>query len=244
MRYAILSDIHGNLTALEAVLRDMERQDARQVICLGDTVGYGPRPNECCELLRSLSACVVRGNHDVAAVLPGAEQWFTPAAKTCILWTRGRLTPDNREFLATLEDTATAADAHLCHGSLFDPDYYTTTVHDAAASIRQMTLPICLLGHTHYAEWYVAPDRDALPEQTSAPRGGELVLAPGALHLVNPGSVGQPRDGNSQASYAIWDSDAQRIVVHRVSYNVSATQRQMDEAGLPPSMSERLMIGV
>ncbi len=244
MRYAILSDIHGNLTALEAVLRHMERQDVGQVICLGDTVGYGPRPNECCGLLRSLSAYIVRGNHDVAAVRPGAEQWFTPAARACILWTRDRLTQDNKEFLAALEDTATAADAHLCHGSLFDPDYYTTTVYDAAASIRQMTLPVCLLGHTHYAEWYVASDRDALPEQTSTPRGGELVLAPGAFHLVNPGSVGQPRDGNSQASYAIWDTDARRIVVHRVSYNVSATQKQMEEAGLPRSMSERLMIGV
>lgn len=244
MRYAILSDIHANLTALDAVLCHMERQDARQIICLGDTVGYGPRPNECCDLMRALASCIVCGNHDVAAVRPGAEQWFTPAAKACILWTREQLSPENKEFLAGLEDTGTVADAHLCHGSLFDRDYYTTTIYDAAASIRQMTLPICLYGHTHYAEWYVATDRDALPEHKSAPHGGELAVSPGAFHLVNPGSVGQPRDGNSQASYAVWDTDEPSIVVYRVSYNVAATQRQMDDAGLPRSMSERLMIGV
>jgi len=195
-------------------------------------------------MVRALDPVIVRGNHDAAAVTPGAELWFTPAAKTCILWTRELLSQENRDFLLALPPAEVEDDAHLCHGALFDPDYYTTTTREAAASMQVMALPLCFFGHTHYAEWFVSNGDEALPEQFPAPQGDEIRLQPGNAYMINPGSVGQPRDGNSQAGYAVWDTEAQTVVLHRVSYNVSATQRKMDDEGLPRSMSERLMMGV
>ncbi len=243
MRYAILSDIHGNLPALEAVLRRLEREAVDGFLCLGDTVGYGPFPNECCELVRDLEPQIVRGNHDEAAVTEGAEEWFTPAARECILWTREQLTGENVEFLLSLHPFVDVEGAHLCHGSLFDPDYYTTTAREAEFSLERMTAALCFFGHTHYAEWFVGGDGE-LPMQVSVVHGGILKMAPGKRYLVNPGGLGQPRDGNSQTSYAIWDTEAATVEVHRAPYNVSATQARMRDCGLPWSISERLMMGV
>ena len=244
MRYAVLSDIHGNLTALETTLRRLERESIDGFLCLGDTVGYGPSPNECCELIRSLDPIIVRGNHDHAAVTPGIERWFTPAARACILWTREQLTQQNRDFLLGLEPLGEAQGAHLCHGSMFESDYYTTTVEDAARSFCEMSRPLCFFGHTHYAEWFTEGRDGALPIEHPMPEGGALLAQANRRYLINPGSVGQPRDGNSQASYAVWDTEANTIAIHRVPYNIAATQRGMEAAGLPWNMSTRLTMGV
>lgn len=244
MRSAILSDIHGNLTALEAVLSRLADQDIDRYLCLGDIVGYGPKPNECCEIIRGLDGIILRGNHDVAAVQPGAERWFTPAATASILWTREQLTPANREFLLGLEPRREVDGAHLCHGALFDPEFYTTTVQDAAQSFERMTEPICFFGHTHYAEWFALKSPEALPTQHPMVDGGVLQVAPDRKYMLNPGSVGQPRDGNSMAAFAVWDADAATIAIHRIPYNIQATQDSMEMAGLPWNMSARLTMGV
>jgi diadenosine tetraphosphatase ApaH/serine/threonine PP2A family protein phosphatase len=225
-------------------MQGLERAGYDQVLCLGDTVGYGAFPNECCDLIRGLDPIIVRGNHDEAAVVEGAEEWFTPAASACILWTREQLTPENRDFLAALEPFARVDGAQLCHGSLFDPGFYTTTSGEAALSFHTMEHCLCFFGHTHYAEWFVEQPGQGLPVQVSATSGGVLHQEQAKRYLVNPGGVGQPRDGNSQTSYALWDTEAATIEIVRATYNVSVAQAKMREARLPYSMSERLMLGI
>jgi diadenosine tetraphosphatase ApaH/serine/threonine PP2A family protein phosphatase len=134
--------------------------------------------------------------------------------------------------------------AELCHGSLPDPDFYTTTTREAALSFRQMVEPLCFFGHTHYAEWFMEEPGQGLPHQVSATRGAVLSIEPGRRYMVNPGGAGQPRDGNSQTSYAIWDTGAGTVQIARAPYNVAAAQHAMRDAALPSSMSERLIVGV
>jgi predicted phosphodiesterase len=244
VRYAILSDIHANLPALEAVLTRLETAGVDRILCLGDIVGYGASPNECCALLRQADVIAVQGNHDRAAVQPGEERWFTPHAKICILWTREQLTDENRNFLAQLQPKLDILGTELCHGSLFDPDFYTTTPEDAYFSFRKMAHNIAWIGHTHVAEWYEEQAPGSVPIQTRAPYGATLNLADGSRYLINPGAVGQPRDGNSMAAYAIWDPDAQQVQLLRVPYNIRAAQEKMQAAELPSNMSARLLLGL
>lgn len=244
MRYAILSDIHSNLPALEAVLSGLQHESIERFICLGDTVGYGASPNECCDIVRDLSPLIVRGNHDVAAVAPGQERWFTPPARACIEWTRGELSEPNRQFLLGLQPSEQTEGAHLCHGALFDPDYYTTTPSDAALTFDTMSLPLCFIGHTHYAEWYTQDASGAPPIRHPMTEGGFLHIAQGSRYIINPGAVGQPRDGNSRAAYAIWDTERQTVELHRTAYNIKAAQEKMATADLPWNMSQRLKMGV
>lgn len=244
MRYAILSDIHANLPALERVLEECEQAGVEAYLCAGDVVGYGPQPNECCERLRELGAVVVRGNHDEAAVVHGKEEWFTTGARRCILWTREVLSAENLEFLAGLLPSRQLDGAHLCHGSLPDPDLYTTTPGEAALTFDLMDEPLCFIGHTHYAEWYIDRADGRLPAHYARPSGGECSLAPGRQYLVNPGSVGQPRDNNSQASFAVWDTTADLVTIHRVSYDIARTQQLIRDAGLPANMADRLRYGI
>jgi len=244
LRYGILSDIHGNLSALEETLKVAREKQVEEYFCLGDVVGYGASPNECCELVRALPATVICGNHDVAAVRPGREIWFTPAARACILWTREVLTEENRLFLEELSPRAEVAGAALCHGSLSDPDFYTTTPEEALLSFRMMTGPLAFFGHTHFAEWFQLDDGLTIPQEYARPQGGVCVLEPECQYLLNPGAVGQPRDGNRQASFAIWDTEAGTIEIIRLDYDIAATQRRMHAAGLPENMALRLTLGI
>lgn len=244
MKYAILSDIHSNLPALTRVLDECERLDVDSFLVTGDVVGYGAQPNECCALVRGLNAVVIRGNHDEAAIKPGKEEWFTSAARACILWTRDVLTADNREFLEELRPTHQLEGAHLCHGSLPEPDMYTTTALEALVTFQMMEEQVCFLGHTHYAEWYTYRGGNRPPSQHPRPEGGELPLAPDRQYVINAGSIGQPRDGNSQASFAIWDKDQALVTIHRLSYDIATAQERILEAGLPANMAERLKYGI
>jgi len=245
MRYGILSDIHGNLPALEAVLAALRSEGVDQYLCLGDIVGYGPFPNECCEVIRELNCIVVRGNHDEAATTPGKEVWFTWAARTCILWTREVLTEENKSFLSSLEPVKKLDDIVLCHGSVPDPDFYTTTPLEAMLTFRVLDRPICLFGHTHYAGWFeYDPASRELPAQYSAPNGARLTLREGLLYMLNPGGAGQPRDGNSCAAYAILDTDEKYFEIKRTPYNIAETQQAIIEAGLPEAMAARLDYGI
>jgi predicted phosphodiesterase len=245
MRYGIISDIHANLPALETVLHHLEGLRIDAYCCLGDVVGYGSSPNECCDLVTRLGAVVLRGNHDEAAITPGKEMWFTNAARVCILWTRRVLTDDSRAFLMSLDPLHVLDAATLCHGSVPDPDFYTTTPREALLSFAVMRTPLCFLGHTHYSEWFRYDSLvDTMPEEFMRPDGGVLHLEVGPKYLINPGSVGQPRDGNSQAAFAVFDTDAAVVEFHRVSYNVSGAQEGILAAGLPESMAARLAEGI
>ena len=244
MRYALLSDIHANILALDKVIAEAEHQGVDKFICLGDIVGYGARPNECCDRLRELDAIVVRGNHDEGAVVEGKELQFTLSARECIIWTRAVLTDENLTYLRGLQPFGRLDGAHLCHGGLSDPDFYTTSPSEAMHSFSLMEESCCFIGHTHYAEWYVSRRDGRLPSQHQRPQGGELEMVAGRSYIINPGSVGQPRDSNSQASFAVWDSDQSKVTILRVSYDTEAARQQIIDAKLPPSMANRLIYGV
>jgi len=245
LRYAVLSDIHSNLVALHAVLAVLENEEIDSYLCLGDIVGYGARPNQCCDTVRELNAVCVRGNHDEAAVNPQKAEWFTAPARACILWTRQQLREDNLNCLSELPLRRVVDDSiTICHGSVPDPDHYTVTPVDALLSFREMATPLTFFGHTHYAEWFVESADGQLPVEHPLPTGGSLQLRPDTRYLVNPGAVGQPRDGNELASFAIYDSEAAEIVIHRVAYDIAKAAKQMEEAGLPEAMYARLWLGV
>jgi diadenosine tetraphosphatase ApaH/serine/threonine PP2A family protein phosphatase len=239
-----LSDIHSNLSALRECLRVAADSNVNRYICLGDIVGYGASPNECCELVRALPGQFIRGNHDEAAIQPGKEMWFTPAARACITWTREVLTDANRDFLESLPPEDHVDGTVLCHGSLPNPDLYTTTPEEALLSFQVMEGRLAFFGHTHYAEWFRYEGGIEPPAEEARPRGGFLKLAADARYLVNPGGVGQPRDGNPQASFAIWDSTAGTVEILRVEYDVVETQKRMFEVGLPENMALRLGLGI
>lgn len=244
MRTAVLSDIHSNLPALQRVLEDAARLGVEHYIVCGDIVGYGAQPNECCAAVRELDAVIVHGNHDEAAVKPGKEEWFTDAARRCLLWTRDVLEEQHLEFLSELRPTHQLPGAHVCHGSLPDRDAYTTTPLMAMASIMVMEEQCCFLGHTHCAEWYAYRNDNRLPSQHPRPEGGQFEIVADRSYVVNPGGVGQPRDGNSQASYAVWDREAGTIEIRRLSYDIEAAQQSILKAGLPPGIAERLRYGI
>jgi len=244
VKYAILSDIHANFQALEAVLSRLHEDSVDACICLGDVVGYGAQPNECCEVIRAMNPECIRGNHEHAATIEGADRWFTPIAAACIRWTRHELSINNLEYIASLEPFKTVDNAVLCHGSLFDPDHYTTNPQDALESFNEVDASLVFFGHTHYAEWFIFENNYRLPVQHPATYGAVITLEPDCRYMINPGSVGQPRDGNSQAAYAIWDTDAKQVTLHRVSYNIKAAQEAIINAGLPHKMANRLMMGV
>lgn len=239
----MLSDVHANLPALEAVLARLEAERPDGLLCLGDCVGYGAQPNECVALLIEHQAIAVRGNHDVAAVESGKEQWFTEGARRCILWTREQLQPQVHDYLSGLPDTLEADGAQLCHGAPFDPDYYVLTEADAEMALEASERRLVFVGHTHCAEWYTAGAGGTRPVLFPASSGGTLVMEPGKGYVVNPGAVGQPRDGNSMAAYAVWDTEAATIRLHRVPYNIRAAQEEIIRAGLPAMMSARLVVG-
>ena len=245
MRYAVISDIHSNLPALEAVIQALGSLRVDGYYCLGDVVGYGSSPNECCEIVSRLGATILRGNHDEAAISPGKEQWFPNAARACILWPRSVLTEESRAFLIALEPLHVLDGVTLCHGSVSDPDFYTTTPREALLSFAVLRTPLCFFGHTHYAEFFRYDSLvDTMPEEIMRPDGGVLHLEVGPKYMINPGSVGQPRDGNSQAAFAIYDVAEATVEFHRVSYNVSAAQEGILLAGLPESMAARLTEGI
>lgn len=245
MRYCVISDIHGNLVALTRVLEAAAEHDPDAYICLGDIIGYGARPNECCEAVRALPACTcVVGNHDYAAVNPGKDRWFNLQARECLQWTRRELSPANRDFLAELPHQATVNGLHLCHGSLSDPDQYVTTPTAALASFDLMEKDIALFGHTHFSEWFEQCRPGHLPEHREAPGGARLQVKNGCRYMINPGAVGQPRDGNSQAGFALVDSSTGEVNLRRVGYDIAQTQREIAEAGLPELMAKRLLLGV
>jgi diadenosine tetraphosphatase ApaH/serine/threonine PP2A family protein phosphatase len=241
VRIAVLSDIHSNLVALDAVLASIGSVDA--IWHLGDVVGYGPDPDGVVERLAGIGALGVRGNHDTAvAVDPAILDWFNTDARTAAEWTARTISTSTRSWLAGLPTTRVEAGTMLVHGSPRDPLWeYVTSTPVARANLAAMRTPLGLHGHTHVPICF--RDDDGRIE-TISPTDGSLLGLDGRRALVNPGSVGQPRDGNPLSSYLILDTETKRCTWHRVAYDIPAVQTAMKRAGLPPRLVARLSVGI
>lgn len=240
MRIAVLSDIHSNIVALDAVLAHMGTADA--IWHLGDVVGYGPEPDAVVERLAAVGAVGVRGNHDAAAAGGPEIEFFNPDARLAMEWTIARISPSTRALLAALPERLTLDDASLVHGSLRDPTWeYITSKSAARASIDVMTTPIGLHGHTHVPMAWVSTGN--LVRGAPARTDDRFSYAVGRS-LLNPGSVGQPRDGDRRSSYLVLDTDAQTATWHRVDYDIEAVIASMRAADLPIRLAERLRHGL
>lgn len=240
MRIALLSDIHANLVALDAVLADLGSVDA--VWHLGDVVGYGPDPDGVVERLAGVEAVGVRGNHDAAACGGPEIEWFNPDARAAMEWTRGRISASTRGWLDALPERHAASGCTLVHGSPRDPIWeYVTSATIARANLAVLTTPVGLNGHTHVPVAFVEQDGRV---DVVAPEDGTQLEFGGRRVLVNPGSVGQPRDGIPTASYAVLDSGGGRCTWHRVPYDIPAVQTAMRSAGLPARLVGRLSHGL
>jgi len=243
MRCLVLSDIHSNLEAFEAVVKDAGPVD--QVWCLGDVVGYGPDPNDCVELLRSMPHRCICGNHDWATLGKLDLRDFNPDARDANLWNREQLTPDNLAYLDGLEETWVEGDFTLIHGSPRHPIWeYIIYASTAQTNFEHFDTPVCFVGHTHTPVIFCLHEESgAGMVETIAPVANiPLKLGPGRL-IVNPGSVGQPRDGDPRASYAILDTEMLTVEHHRVEYPVEKTQAKMMEYDLPLRLVLRLGYG-
>ena len=239
MRLAVLSDIHSNLAALRAVRDDLPAVD--EIWVLGDIVGYGPQPNEVIVTLQEMGARSVLGNHDAAAIGTIDSHWFNPDAASAIHWTAEVIDDNARAYMASLPEVRTEGELTAVHGSPRDPMWeYITGPNVAAENLSAFRTALCLHGHTHVPIVFRTDDGrlSAVPSTPEEP----VSLRPGRS-LVNPGSVGQPRDGNPAASYLVLDTDADVVEFRRVAYDIAATQQAMRHAGLPPRLAERLSYG-
>ncbi len=249
MRALIVSDIHGNVEALKAVLAAAEPYDV--LWNLGDVVGYGGSPNEVIELVRAEARVNVRGNHDRVCCGLTSALGFNPVARAAAMWTQKELTPENLEWLRALPQgpvTPEQADVTCVHGSPLNEDQYILSMRDAWAPLQQMTTAITFFGHTHLQGGFSQKDHDwheirplyrtrREPEQWVMPTGD------GMRHLINPGSVGQPRDTDWRAAFVIYDSESGDITYHRIPYDLEAAQGRILMAGLPERLAARLREG-
>lgn len=276
MRIAIVSDVHANLAALEAVLRHAEQQGAKDgVWCLGDTVGYGPQPRECIARLRELGATLVAGNHDRAATGKIGTEEFNPDAATAARWTAGQLDGEERQYLDSLPEVVRLRGAEdrslkaappgtgegpslkarasgegraeftLVHGTLRWPIWeYLYSYEAAQGHLQRQESPFGLVGHTHVP--MLVLEGEEFPhgcEMYFLEDGAKVKLERPRKMVLNPGGVGQPRDGDPRASYALYDSDDETVAIHRVEYDIAATQKLMEAARLPRWLIDRLSVG-
>jgi diadenosine tetraphosphatase ApaH/serine/threonine PP2A family protein phosphatase len=246
MRYLVLTDIHANLEALDVCLADARGRGYEQTLVLGDIVGYGPDPNMVIERVQALEPlAIVRGNHDKVACGIEQAEGFNAVAKSAALWTLGALTPAHRAWLAALPEGPILVDAtvEICHGSPFDEDVYIFDELDVIRALKVSQRPLCLYGHTHYLmTWELSTDPTS-NAGLSATRDLHIPLREGFKYLVNPGSVGQPRDSDVRAAYAIVDTDRRHVELIRLEYRLDQTQDKIIKAGLPEMLAQRLGLG-
>ena len=242
MRCAILADIHSNLAALTAVLKDIEdKGGVDEVWCLGDIVGYGAEPRECIKLLREYNPVCVAGNHDLGAVGKLELSFFNPAAAEACSWTAEKLNPVDLRYLEDLPKTVRKGDFLLVHGSPSSPLLeYVISNSIAERNFAFFETRYCLVGHTHAPLAFKQEENKI--GSISLSSGIGLVLKKDRM-IINPGAVGQPRDGDPRASYAIYDSEGSIFRVYRIPYDIRATQDKMMQAGLPISLVTRLEAG-
>jgi len=246
MKYLIISDLHSNLEALSAVLASVKRKKFDRVLILGDLVGYGANPNQVVNIVRrTKQAVVIRGNHDkVACGIENGEN-FNRAAQASAHWTQKKLTPENRSYLSHLPQGPALVDNEILisHGTPIDEDAYIFSDYDAFEVFQMLDFKICFFGHTHLPVVYAVSNQKLYTFRPDGERV-KIALMNGFKYMVNPGSVGQPRDKNPLASFAMFDSDQRTITFKRVEYSIPKTQDKILKAGLPQSLANRLAIGV
>jgi predicted phosphodiesterase len=246
MRYLVLSDIHANLDALEAALEDASRIGYDRVLVLGDLVGYGAQPNEVIDRVRALEpVALIRGNHDkVAAGLEPADG-FNPAAQQAAEWTARALTPENREYLASrpVGPIIVDQDTEICHGSPTDEDAYITSKLSALRALKEAIRPVCFYGHTHVPVAFCLTETGFEMVLRGSNGREDVYVEPGLQYLINPGSVGQPRDGDPRAAFATFEVESRVVSLYRTVYPVERAQEKIIQAGLPQVLAARLAVG-
>ena len=246
MKYLILSDIHANKEAFWAVLAHVKRKPWDKVVFLGDLVGYGANPNQAVDQMRAIRKPFVgiRGNHD--KVCAGSEdgEMFNRIALEAAMWTRRKLTASNMKWLTSLPRGPMVVDGAfaISHGTPIDEDAYIFGEIEALNVFRQTAFPLCFFGHSHFPVLFgLSPD--AIQTVLTDTEAFRFRLEPDVRYLVNPGSIGQPRDGNPLASFAMFDSDSRSVTIYRVPYKVERAQRKILDAGLPRPLADRLALG-
>ena len=240
MRYAIFGDIHGNLEALETVLSHCKKESVDRYLCLGDIVGYGANPDQCCDIVREMGCPTVAGNHDWAVCGKLSIEFFNTYAKQAVYWTRDNIKEENMTFLRELPLVHEVNDdITLVHGSLNFPDLfdYIQTSQDARLSLEKLRTRVCFLGHSHVPVTFFSGP------MVSYSMSYEINLKGFEKALVNVGSVGQPRDENPKSCFAIYDSEKEMVKITRLEYDIEATGRKILDAGLPEILAERLKFG-
>src|SRR5580765_7637715 len=246
MRYLVLTDIHANLEALKACLTDAGARTFDETLVLGDLVGYGGDPNAVVELVQKLEpTAIVRGNHDKVACGLEQAEGFNAVAKSAAKWTLEVLKPDHRDWLAALPEGPIDIDevVEICHGSPFDEDAYIFDELDAVRALKVSNRPLCLFGHTHYPVTFELSEDGFDNVGSASGAQTEVRMKPGCKYLNNPGSVGQPRDGDPRAAYAIVDTKRQCVELYRIRYAVEDAQTKVTKAGLPDVLAQRLAVG-
>lgn len=244
MRYLVISDVHGNLAALDAVLEDVGMETIDQVWCLGDVVGYGPSPNECIDRLRDFpDHLCVAGNHDWAAISRISIAEFNPSAQVACRWTSEQLSPENSAFLADLPTRIVEGNFTLVHGSPREPIWeYIIYPSTAQLNFQFFDTQLCFVGHTH-APAIFREETSSRRFEISIPVPSTPIRIDDERLIINPGSVGQPRDGDPKAAYMVLDPESKTVEYRRVPYDVASTQKLMMDKGLPESLISRLSFG-
>ena len=242
MKWAILSDVHGNLEAFQAVIQDLRGQGAEQIAFLGDVVGYGANPNECLTLLRELTDWVVAGNHDYGAVGLTDIDTFNAAAHTAVLWSQRQLSMENLAYLRRLPLLKQREGITFVHASPNEPGEWTylLTFPEAEEGFRALEGDLAFVGHSH-RPLILAKEADGEVEVLSREA---VTLKEGIRYIINIGSVGQPRDHNPQAAYGVYDDVAKKYTLRRVTYDIQAAQKKIIKAGLPRFLAQRLSTGI
>ncbi len=239
MRFAIFSDIHSNLHALDAVLEDAQKQSCTNLLCLGDIVGYNAFPSECLSRVRALNCPVVKGNHDEEASILKKTGTFNAFAEIAIEYSRQHLSDEEKEWLRGLRFQRQIRDFTIVHASLDTPQNWNYIFNqlDAIASFNYQHSSVCFIGHTHLPKAYI---RDGSVQVRPF---DSLQMESGKKYLINVGSVGQPRDGDWRSAYCIYDTDENHLSLRRVEYDLAAAQQAVRNAGLPEKLADRLAIG-
>lgn len=244
MRYAIISDIHSNLEALQAVLKTIEQEKIDKILCLGDIVGYGPNPNECIELVQQHCEIILTGNHDFACIENSELFYFNQYAKQAIEWTLTVLNNDNLQYLTDLPFNAIAEDFYLVHANPYDPKTwdYILSLDEAIYNFPKFDERICFIGHSHHPIIYFEY-LDNAELKYNLKLSSKIEIEPNKRYIINVGSVGQPRDGNPDAAFGIIDTATSSYELKRTSYNINQTCQKMMSAGLPQFLADRILIG-
>ena len=242
MKWAILSDVHGNLEAFRAVVKDLRMEKPEKIAFLGDVVGYGSEPNECLAILRDLTDWVVAGNHDYGAVGLTDIEVFNPPARSAILWTRERLSEDDRTYLRRQPLCRQDGNVTFVHATPNQPGewYYLFTFPEAEEAFQSFPGDLAFVGHSHRP--LILSKEGTLGVEACPPE--EVVLKPEVRYIINAGSVGQPRDGHADAAYGLYDDAERRYLLKRVPYDVAAAQKKITRAGLSPFLAQRLSRGI